>query len=242
MPTIIDVPLYEPLILGFPFYMFLIGVLGLILVFGLMIFKLEIYDRLEPVWGHRSASAHNSPEALVFGMSGKLRLLAVTEIAGVFSAMGLPLKWIQTVPSQGQLGKVNSIVVSDDWNIVSNIDVNYAIVEIVHKWNELHQEGTADHIFNWESFERPLMDGRIDNMYPDGIKLPPFRNVNLHEIKRYLPKWTASHHAGYINDEINKRRLEDDKQGMGMMKYAIIAAGIVMLASVMGYILLTSAK
>ena len=240
MPTIVDIPLYEPIILGFPFYMILIGMLGLILIFGMMLFKLEVYDRLDPVWGHRAASFKNIPEAIVHGASGKLSLLPVEEVAGIFSAMGLPLKWIQTARTQGQLGKVNVIEVSDDWNIVTDVNIDYAIVEAVHTWNEVNPEGTPEHIYNYETFEKHMMNGDLDEMFPKGIKLPPFRIVDLHEIRRYLPKWTASHHAGYITEEINKRKSEDDTKGLGLLKYAIIAGGIIVICAVFAYVILTA--
>lgn len=242
MPTIIDIPLYEPIIAGFPFYLVLLFILGLVIVFGLMLFKLEVYDRLEPVWGHRTASMKNIPEAIVHGMSGKIWLMPVDSVAGIFSAMNLPLKWIQTIHTQGQLGKVNVVEVSDDWNIVHNRDVDYAIVEAAHQWNEKNPEGTPEHIFDWATFEKHLMNGDLDSLFPKGIRLPPFRNVDLHEIRRYVPKWMASHHAGYINDELNKRKTEDDKQGIGMVKWALIAGGILLICAVLGYVIITAAK
>jgi len=62
----------------------------------------------------------------------------------------------------------------------------------------------------------------------------------LHEIRRYLPKWTASHHAGYITEEINKRKSEDDTKGLGLLKYAIIAGGIIVICAVFAYVILTA--
>jgi hypothetical protein len=240
------VPLWEPMIFGNPFYIWLIIILGGLLLLGLVAFKLEVYDKLDPVWGYRAATIANIPLAIVRGMSGKIWLMPVESVAGIFSAMGLPLKWIQTAPSQGQLGRVNTIEVADDWNIVHNVDIDYAIVEAVHKWNEIwakdHKEGDPGFIFDYKTFEEHLMNGDLDAMFPTGIKLPPFRNIDLHEIRKYLPKWTASHHSGYINAELEKRKGEDDNtKGMELFKWALAAGAVVLICCILGYIIITSA-
>ena len=89
---IVTIPLYNPVIFGNPFYVWIIIFLfGFILMAALAV-KLEIYDRLEPVWGHRDASFNGTPEAILVGMSGKMTLKPVESVAGIFLAMGLPLK------------------------------------------------------------------------------------------------------------------------------------------------------
>lgn len=241
------VPLWEPVIMGNPFYIWLILLLVAVIGIGLAAFKIEIYDRLEPVWGHRNASFSNTPEAILCGMSGKMWLMSVNSIAGIFEAMGLPLKWLQTAPTQGQLGKVNTIILSDDWNIVHNVDLDYAIVHAVHTWNENwtkgHTEGDDGFIYDWDSFEYHLMNGDLDALFPTGIRLPPVRNVNLHEIRKYLPKWTASHHSGYINAELEKRKDgEDPMKYKGFVMIALLAGAIILGSSVLGYVILMAAK
>jgi hypothetical protein len=150
---------------------------------------------------------------------------------------------------QGQFGTSNTVYLSDDWNIVHNLDIDYAIVEIAHKWNETHskvyletEDGSieVEAIHDWETFEQHLMNGDLDRMFPDGIKLPPFRIVDTHEIRRYLPKWTAAHHAGYINQEVAKRENKDkdvDKKGF----YLMILGGLIIVAlCAIGYMILKS--
>lgn len=244
--TIVTIPLWEPVIFGNPFYIWII--LGGFAVFmlALLVFKLEVYDRLQPVWGFRDAAANNIPQAIVRGMSGKIKLLPVTEIAGIFIAMGLPLKWIQTAPSQGQFGIVNTIEVSDEWNIVHNVDIDYAIVEAAHNWNtkwaKEHAEGDAGFIYDWDSFNEHLMNGDLDGLFPKGIRLPPFRNVDLHEIRKYLPVWTASHHSGYIEAELNKRKTDDgDAQGAKLFKWALLAGVALIGAAVLSYMIIMAA-
>jgi hypothetical protein len=243
---IVTIPLWEPVIMGNPLYIWLILGMGAMIVIGLVAFKLEIYDRLQPVWGFRYAAVSNTPQAIIRGMSGKIWLAPVKSVAGIFTAMGLPLKWIQTAPSQGQLGIVNTIEVSDDWNIVHNVDINYAIVEAAHTWNETwlktHKESDEGYIYDWDSFEKHLMNGDLDSMFPTGIKLPPIRNVDLHEIRKYLPKWTASHHSGYINAELEKRKVEDDDKGKTLLTYAIIAGGVILICAVLAYLILSLPK
>ena len=245
--VIVAIPLWDPVIMGNPLYIWLILGLVAILGVGIAAFKLEVFDRLEPVWGHRLASIMNQPEAVVVGMSGKISLLPVESVAGIFAAMGLPLKWIQTAPSQGQLGKVNTIFVSDDWAIVHNLDLDYAIVHAVHAWNdqwaESHTPGDKGFIFDYDSFMKHLMNGDLDSLFPDGIKLPPFRNVNLHEIRKYLPKWTASHHSGYINAELEKRKGEEDPMNKykGLMTVAVVIGGVIVVSSVFAYLILSAA-
>lgn len=239
--TIITIPLYEPLVMGFPFYMVLIGMLGLILIFGLMLFKIEVYDRMQPVWGFRDASASGKPQAIIRGMNGKIWLESVEYVANVFSAMSLPLKWIITAPVSGQMGKVNTIEVSDDWNIVHNVDIDYAIVAAVHEWNKDHPLGDDDHIFDSHTFMKHLMNGGLDKKFPDGVVLPPFRIVDMNEVRRYLPKWSASHHSGFINAKVEERLGDKLKEVPDMMKYALIAAGAVILAGVLAYVMITAA-
>lgn len=248
-----NVPLYDPVIVGFPLYLIIIFVLVTLLGFGLMIVKLEIYDRLEPVWGHREASMRNIPEAIVHGMSGKIWLMPVDSVAGIFSAMGLPMKWIQTIRTQGQLGKVNTIELSDDWNIVHNIDIDYAIVESAAAWNkkmkkEGHNEedkkedGSSYFIYDWDSYKEHLMNGDLDLLFPAGVKMPPFRIVDMYEVKRYLPIWSASHFSGHIMAELEKRKPEEDatKQGMTLMKYALVAAAIFGSVVILAFLLMRS--
>ena len=244
--AIVTIPLYDPVIMGNPLYIWLIIGLFAILMIFLAVFKLEVYDKLIPVWGYRDAATWNIPLAIVRGMSGKIKLLPVKEIAGIFSAMGLPLKWIQTTRTQGQLGIVNTIEVSDDWNIVEDVDLDYAITKAAHDWNELwgktHKEGDDGFIYDFESFDAHLANGDLDELFPSGIRLPPVRFVDLHEIRRYRPKWTASNMAGYIIAELEKRKPEVDETGKALMTYALIAGGIILICAVLAYLILSLPK
>lgn len=240
-----NVPLWEPYIFGNPFYIWVIMFLVAFMFMMFAAFKLEVYDRLEPVWGHREASFRNVPEAIVRGMSGKIWIMPVDSVAGIFSAMGLPLKWIQTAPTQGQLGKVNVIEIEDSWNIVHNVKIDLAIVESAHKWNDewakTHKLGDPGFIYDWESYESHLMNGDLEGLMPEGVKLPPISCVDFHEIRKYLPKWTASNHAGYIAAELEKRKPEEDaNKGRTILIYAMAAATIIIVACAIGYVILHS--
>jgi len=244
MPTI-DIPLYEPMVLGNPFYMILIMFLGAIIVLGAIAFKTEVYDIMRPVWGFRDSAASGKPQMIVQGMNGKMWLETVDHVANIFRSLTLPLMWIITIPVAGQMGKVNTSIVSDDWNIIHNLDVDYAIAEIVHNWNaneELRPEEERQYIHDWDTFSFHLMSGNLAQMYPKGVTLPPFCVVDLHEIKAYLPKWDAAHHAGYINQEVANRRKDEDKKGTELIKYAVVAGAVVVLCCVFGYILLSNAR
>lgn len=247
-----NIPLWEPYVFGNPLYIWIILFLGFFIVMMAMAFKLEVYDRLEPVWGHREASFRNIPEAIVHGMSGKIWIMPVDSVAGIFSAMGLPLRWIQTVPTQGQLGKVNVIELEDSWNIVHNVKIDLAIVEAAHAWNaemkkrgfkegDVDDNGISRFIYNWDTFEAHLMNGDLETFFPKGITLPPLLNVDFHEIRRYLPKWTASHHSGYINAELEKRKPEEDqKKGYTIVAYAVAAGTIMIVCAAIAYVILHS--
>jgi hypothetical protein len=248
---IVAIPLYDPVIMGNPFYIWIIIVMGAIIFFGAILFKTEVYDLMQPVWGFRDAAKGNRPVAIINGMNGKIWMESLEYVAAIFKSMVLPLKWIITAPVTGQLGKVNTIYVSDDWNIVHNLDIDYAIVEIVHKWNEKHQkvqveteEGIyeVESIHDWATFQEHLMNGDLAAMLPTGVTLPPLRVVDLHEIRRYLPKWTASHHSGYIESEVADRREGEEKAGQELLKYFIVGCFLVLLVIVGGYLLLSQAK
>lgn len=252
MQVLQAVPLYNPVIMGMPFYLIIIFVLGMIVLFGGMVVWQYIYEPLKPVWGFRTASLTNKPQAIIHGMNGQIWLEAVDYVAGLYRSMNLPLMWIITAPVSGQMGKVSTVEMSDDWNIVHNIDIDYAIVEIVHRWNEhqklLNPDLTPDElvkqeliIYDWKSLEKRLLNGELDTFVPAGVKLPPFRIVDLHEIRRYLPKWTAAHFAGYINQEVAKRQTKDDNAGKTMMTYALIAGGIIIISAVFAYLILQMA-
>ena len=258
MPDLVAIPLYEPIILGNPFYIILMMFMGAGLVLGAIAVYTEIYTPLKSVWGVRGAMRGGTPLSIIFGMNGKIWLEELQHIAGIFSSMALPLKWIITAPVSGQLDKANTIVVSDDWNIVHNLDIDYAIVAMANAWNEkATREGIRvqywdtekkalvdgedlDLIYDWDTFNSHLMDGSMDKLYPDGVKLPPFRIVNMHEIRKYLPVWDASHHAGYINQEVAEREEKDDKEGKEWIKFAIVAGAIILLSAVMAYVILTN--
>ena len=244
MATVVDLPLYEPVIMGNPFYIWLLILACGVVFIGLVMFKTEVYDIMQPVWGFRSSAASGLPQMIVQGMNGKMWLESVDHVANIFRSLNLPLMWIITVPIAGQMGKVNTAIVSDDWNIVHNLDIDYAIVEIAHRWNAREDEkpeADRDYIYDWGSFEYHLLNGDLKELIPDGVTLPPFRVVDLHEIKNYLPKWDAAHHAGYINQEVEKRLKADEKKGGEMIKYAIIAAGILLIGAVFSYLIITSA-
>ena len=245
MATVIDIPLYNPLIMGNPLYLWIILGLGGLLVIGIVAFKTEVYDVMKPVWGFRNAAASGKPQMIVQGMNGKMWLESVDHIANIFKSLSLPLMWIITVPVSGQMGKVNTSIVSDDWNIVHNLDIDYAIVEIAHRWNTnelLKPEEERHLVYDWDSFSIHLMNGDFKAMFPEGVTLPPFRIVDLHEIKNYVPKWDAAHHAGYINQEVAKRRADDDKKGTELIRYAIVAGAVLVLCAVFTYLLITNGR
>jgi len=244
-----SVPLYNPVIAGLPFYIIIIFFLFGALVFGFVLFWQYVYEPMKPVWGFRTASIHNISQSLIHGMNGQIWLEATEYVAGLFRSLGLPLMWIITAPVTGQMGKVSTTEMSDDWNIVHNIDIDYAIVEIVHRFNEkakvdnpgitLDELVKADLvIYDFKSFNTRLMDGTLDAFVPEGVRLPPFRIVDLHEVRKYLPKWTAAHFAGYINQEVAKRDKKKQDEGKQLMTYALIAGAIFLIACVIGYLIL----
>jgi hypothetical protein len=244
MPTSVEIPLYDPVILGNPAYIWIILALGGALVIGIVYFKTEVYDMLQPVWGFRDSAASGKPQMIVQGMNGKMWLESVDHVANIFRSMALPLMWIITVPISGQMGKVNTAIVSDDWNVVHNLDIDYAIVDIVHKWHEKQEELPEEerqYVHDWASFQKHLMNGDFAEMVPDGVVLPPFRVVNLNEIKTYLPKWDAAHHAGYINREVEARMKNPEEKGAELLKYAITAAGIMLIGAIGAYLIISNA-
>jgi len=241
--TIVDLPLYEPVILGNPFYIWILMGLAAMLFIVLVYVKTEIYDMMAPVWGFRDSAASGKPQMLVQGMNGKMWLESVDHVANIFRSMALPLMWIVTVPVAGQMGKVNTSIVSDDWNIVHNLDIDYAIVEIVHRWHEEQDalpEAEREYIYDWATFSKHLMNGDFARLVPEGVTLPPFRVVNLHEIRQYLPKWDAAHHAGYVNQEVLNRMDTDEKKGSQLLQTAVVAAGILLIGAVGAYLILSS--
>jgi hypothetical protein len=249
MQVLQAVPLYNPVIMGMPFYLILLFFMGGALAFGGIAFWQYVYEPMKPVWGFRTSALTNKPQTIIHGMNGQIWLESTEYVAGLFRSLNLPLMWVITAPVSGQMGKVSTLEMSDDWNIVHNIAIDYAIVEIVHRWNE-HQkilfpdlkpeELVAQNltIYDWKTFGAKLMDGSLDAFIPEGVKLPPFRIVDLHEVRRYLPKWTASHFAGYINQEVAKRIKKTGDEGKELMKYAIIAAGIILISGVFVYLIL----
>lgn len=258
MPDLIAIPLYEPVIMGNPFYIYIIVFLIAGLALGIIAFKTEVFDPMQPVWGFRAAARKKGADAnlaIVVGMNGKLWMETIEHISNIFSSMALPLKWIITVPVVGQFGRVNTSFVCDDWNIVHNLDNDYAIVEAINKWNSKVEltnilikkaDGTdteeLDLIYDWTTFEKHLMDGSLDDMFPEGIQLPPLRVVNFHEVRRYLPKWNAAHHAGYINQEVAKRLEKEDKEGKTLLTFALIAGAIMVVCAALCYAILTLVK
>jgi hypothetical protein len=248
LADIIALPLYEPIVAGLPFYIVLLMFMGAALVLGFLIFWTEVFVPLKPVWGFRSASKNNVPMTIVTGMNHKIWFEATEYIAGIFKSLNLPLMWILTsTTAAGQMGKVNTTFVGDDWNIVHDQDIDYAIVYAIDKWNEKHPAPTdpnieTEFIYDWASFEKHLMNGELDKLFPEGIKLPPFRVVDTHEIRRYLPKWTAAHHAGYINQEVAKRETKDKDEGKRLLMFSIGAGVLVIALCAIGYMIITTAK
>lgn len=244
MATIVDLPLYEPILMGFPFYIWLVLGLGGLLVIGIVLFKTEVYDLMQPVWGFRGAAASGKPQMIIQGMNGKIWLESVEHVANIFRSISLPLMWIITVPIAGQMGKVNTAIASDDWNIVHNLDIDYAIIAIATAWNTVEEakpESERRYVHDWDTFSKYLVSGDFKTIMPDGVILPPFRVVDLNEIKTYLPKWNAAHHAGYINQEVNNRIKKDDKAGSELIKFGLIAGAILLICSIFAYLIIQQA-
>ena len=248
--TIVDVPLYDPVIAGNPFYMILIYSLAFFIFVGALLVYTEIYSRMKEVWGYRDASASGKTMAIVRGMSGKMWMETVDDVANVFKSINLPLAWIITAPVNGQFGKVNTIEVCDDLNIVHNPDIGWAMQYSAEQWNRIIIEEnpdadpeTLDLIVDWKSYEKHLMNGDLKELFPRGIVLPPFRFVDFKEIERLCPKWKASHFSGYLNQEVEKRmqKKQADEESAKKMAMWLAAGGIVfLLCCVVGYLLLSN--
>lgn len=246
------VPLYDPVIMGMPFYMATIYILVFVIVVGCLLFYTEVYSRMKEVWGYRDAAASGKPMAIVRGMSGKIWMETVDYVANVFKSINLPLAWIITAPVNGQIGKVNTIDVSDDWNVVHNVDIGYAIQYSAEMWNKrvraennTNEDGELDLIRDWDSYNKHLMNGNLKELFPDGIVLPPFRIIDFREIQRYLPKWKASHFSGYLTQEVEKRmqKKKEDEESAKKMAMWLAAGGLAFLiCAVIGYLLLSSPK
>lgn len=248
--TIVDVPYYDPVIMGNPFYMIAIYALLFFLAVGGLLFYTEVYTRMKEVWGYRDAAASGKPMAIVRGMSGKIWMETVDYVANVFKSINLPLAWIITAPVNGQIGKVNTIDVSDDWNIVHNVDIGFAIQYSAEKWNELILKNNPDKdpekmdlIVDWDTYNYHLLNGDMKELFPHGIVLPPFRIIDFREIGRYLPKWKASHFSGYLNQEVEKRmqKKKEDEESAKKMAMWLAAGGLAFLiCCTLGYLLLSS--
>lgn len=247
--TIVDVPWYDPVMMGQPFYMIIIYGLTFAIAVGCLLFYTEVYTRMKEVWGYRDAAASGKPMAIVRGMSGKIWMETVDYVANVFKSINLPLAWIITAPVNGQIGKVNTIDVSDDWNVVHNVDIGYAIQYSAEKWNELVRESNPnadqeklDLIVDWDTYNKHLMNGDLKELFPTGVILPPFRIIDFREIQRYCPKWKASHFSGYLNQEVEKRmqKKKEDEESAKKMAMWLAAGGIAFLiCAVIGYLLLS---
>lgn len=236
--VLVGIPFYEPVTMGFPMYIWIIIALVIAIIFMLLAFKTEVFDPMQPVWGFRAASRGNKPLAIVNGMSGKIWMETVENIGNIYESMNLPLKWILTVPTQGQFGKANTIYLCDDLNTTINLDIDYALVAAAEAWNAneaLKPEEEQEILYDWNSFEKPLMDGRLDAFLPDGIKLPPLRVVNLDDIRRLHPKWMPAHHSGYINAKIAERTEGEEKQGMGILKFFLAGCFMMLITFIIIY-------
>jgi hypothetical protein len=243
--TLVAIPFYEPVTMGFPMYIWIIIGLVVAIIFMLLAFKTEVYDRMQPVWGFRAASSGNKPLAIVNGMSGKIWMETVENIGNIFESMNLPLKWILTVPSQGQFGKANTIYLCDDLNTTINLDIDYALVAAAEAWNEieaLKPEAEQEILYDWNTFEKPLMDGRLDALFPDGIKLPPIRVINFNDIRRLHPKWMPAHHSGYINAKIAERTEGEEKDGKTFLKFVVIGGIFLIICCAFSYLILSMIK
>jgi hypothetical protein len=248
--TIIDVPYYDPVIMGNPCYMVIIYFLIFVIVVGCLLFYTEVYTRMKEVWGYRDAAASGKPMAIVRGMSGKIWMETVDYVANVFKSINLPLAWIITAPVNGQIGKVNTIDVSDDWNVVHNVDIGFAIQYSAETYNNkvIKDNPEADRekldlIVDWETYNTHLMKGDLKELFPKGIILPPFRIIDFREIGRYLPKWKASHFSGYLTQEVEKRmqKKKEDEESAKKMAMWLAAGGLAFLiCAVLGYMLLTN--
>lgn len=258
MPTLVDVPFYEPVIMGSPLYIWIMSILAFLLVMGAFGVYSEIYMRMREVWGFRDASASGKPMAIIRGSAGKILFETVDYVANVFKAINLPLSWIVTAPVSGQLGKVNVIDVSDDWNIVTNVDIGWAIQYSAESWNlrQIEQNKELEHplpiedlplIIDWQTYQLHLMNGDLERMFPQGVILPPFRIIDFTEQRRYLPRWSASHFAGFINREV-ERRLEqlkattDVEGAKRVMMYLMAGGGVFLVCCALGYLILRMAE
>ncbi len=244
-----QIPLYNPVIVGMPLYFWIIVVGIFAFAFTILAGYALIYVPLKPVWGYRASNLFSMPCSIVKGRNGQIWFETTEYVAGIFSAMKLPLKWIITAPVTGSMGKSPVTFMSDDWNIVHELDIDWAIVEIARRWNANIRKNYPDTpldqlvkenklIHDWSTFEFHLMNGDLHNFIPNGMQLPPLRTISLNDVIKYLPKWTASHFSGFINSEVEKRLKE--KAGPNMQenfKWALLCAGVILGSGVIVYLI-----
>lgn len=213
----------EGMILGLAWYWWAFVAFGVILLLsnGGWIWY---WWTMGPVNGYWTASRTGSDLGVLVERSGRMKFKAMDYVAGVFTAVGLPLSWIQRSPDSHRFGAVNAKIFLDTWGIAIDPKLQTAVKTAVIDWNEAHDE--EEQIANYGDLMDLLKAGKID----DPVLIPAVSEVSLFEIERYLQRIGAGDLEGHIAERVAEET-DDLKTSSwpGWMK-ALIAVEMVICA------------
>ncbi|MFA5408236.1 MAG: hypothetical protein WC343_05635 [Bacilli bacterium] len=218
------------MILGLPWFIWGFVVLGLVVLFSNALW-IWYWWTMAPVSGYFRAARTNSDLGIVALKSGRMRFYAMNYVAGIFTAVGLPLSWIQRSPDSHRFGAVNAKIFLDTWGIATDPKLQAAVKVVVLEWNETHED---EQIADYADLYDLIKAGRID----DPILMPAVCEVPLYEVERYLPHIGAGDLEGHIAERVAEET-DDLKTGAwpGWMKALIAIEAVVVVIVCTVYLL-----
>lgn len=247
---------FDTLYIGMPAY-FWIELLQVVVFCFIMIYVIYVrYWVMDPVWGYSDAVKSKKPVAFLISRTRRMKFVAVRYIAKVFEAIELPYAWLLTSTEAAfSLGGVTTIIVNDDWGIIRNPAIEDAIRILRERYNAEHPT-EGERIKTFDSFQNHLMAGdfaqfcrksgdAVEDGKEYGVELPPFRIVNLWDIRSYLASvdaMDASSHEGFIQSEVQRRLKDERKNDVRPLVYAIAGGSVIIICSILAIVILGMGK
>jgi hypothetical protein len=207
-------------ILGLPWYIWAMVVLGIGIMAALGLFVVYWY-MMGPCRAYFKAQWSNQDLALLGSKQGKLQFKGVKYVTGIFNAIGLSLSWIQRSNESYRFGKCNAKLVTDINGICAEPAILQAIKVAVVEWNERELKREAYYYSQNEEYEPELICDYYDlyklvkdKKFDDPVVIPSVFEVPLHEVEHYLAHIGPGDLEGHIAIRVAEEMEKEDPMAM----------------------------
>lgn len=203
---------FDTLIGGLPLYFWMMFI-GVVFFVIMMAYNWYCWSTVEAVSGHYDAARKNIPEAIKITKNRRMKLVPAVYADQIFEWENPEEieKWHLTSPLVvGQLGRVNTSILVDYHDWVDDPIINESIKVAAEMWNEKHPDDQIHHFTKYMAYRTK---GLLEDMSPEGIKVPAYFWVDWAAQEQYLPKQRdAASFGGYLRREAAKLKSGDNEE------------------------------